>query len=89
MKTEKIISARIIIVVLVFASLFSCAREKNNSKVSDNSGMKVLTAGELVKDMGVGWNLGNTLEAIGGETKWGNPLGQRLIDSVKAAGFNR
>jgi endoglucanase len=28
------------------------------------------------------------LEAIGGETAWGNPLiSQRLIDSVKAAGF--
>jgi endoglucanase len=39
--------------------------------------------------MKVGWNLGNTLEAIGGETAWGNPLTtQTLIDSVKSAGFN-
>jgi endoglucanase len=35
-----------------------------------------------------GWNLGNSLEATGGETSWGNPLvTQQLIDSVKAAGF--
>jgi endoglucanase len=38
--------------------------------------------------MGVGWNLGNSLEAIGGETAWGNPVvTQQLINSVKAAGF--
>lgn len=47
------------------------------------------TAAELAKDMTIGWNLGNTLEATGGETNWGNALTtQRLIDSVKAAGFN-
>ena len=37
----------------------------------------------------VGWNLGNSLEATGSETAWGNPVvSQQLIDSVKAAGFN-
>jgi endoglucanase len=36
-----------------------------------------------------GWNVGNSLDAIGGETAWGNPkISQQLIDSVKAAGFN-
>ena len=39
--------------------------------------------------MGTGWNLGNTLEAIGSETAWGNPVAsQELIDAVKAAGFD-
>ena len=39
--------------------------------------------------MGVGWNLGNSLDAIGGETAWGNPMvTQQLINSVKAAGFD-
>lgn len=38
--------------------------------------------------MGIGWNLGNSLDAIGGETAWGNPVvTQQLINSVKAAGF--
>jgi len=42
-------------------------------------------AGQIV----VGWNLGNTLEAICGETAWGNPMvTQQFINSVKAAGFN-
>lgn len=36
-----------------------------------------------------GWNLGNTLEAIGGETNWGNPkTTETLIKQVKALGFN-
>jgi endoglucanase len=39
--------------------------------------------------MGAGWNLGNTLEAIGSETAWGNPeASQKLINAVKAAGFD-
>lgn len=41
--------------------------------------------------MGVGWNLGNSLESIGpgNETAWGNPVvTQQLIDAVKAAGFD-
>lgn len=39
--------------------------------------------------MGLGWNLGNSLEAIGGETAWGNPMvTQQLINSIKAAGFD-
>lgn len=47
------------------------------------------SAAEAVKNMVVGWNLGNTMEAIGGETAWGNPMTtQALIDAVKAAGWN-
>lgn len=55
----------------------------------DTSGMTALTAVDLGKMMIPGWNVGNSLEATGGETSWGNPLiTQRLMDSVKAAGFN-
>ena len=47
------------------------------------------TAAQIVSQMKIGWNLGNTLEAICGETAWGNPItNQTLINSVKAAGFN-
>ena len=54
----------------------------------DTTGMSDLTSVELAKKMVPGWNVGNSLDAIGGETAWGNPLiTQRLIDSVKAAGF--
>lgn len=47
------------------------------------------TATQVAANMRVGFNVGNTLEAIGGETAWGNPMiTQSFINSVKAAGFN-
>jgi aryl-phospho-beta-D-glucosidase BglC (GH1 family) len=52
------------------------------------------TAPEVVKLMGTGWNLGNTLDATGkkdvsSETYWGNPkTTQEMITEVKKAGFN-
>ena len=47
------------------------------------------TAQQVASQMNLGWNLGNTLEAICSETAWGNPAtSQQLIDAVKAAGFN-
>ena len=46
-------------------------------------------ATDVASQIGTGWNIGNTLEATGGETAWGNPLiTQQLLDGVKAAGFN-
>lgn len=60
---------------------------------TDNSGatagtLRELTSTQLAAQMGVGWNLGNALEAIGGETAWGNAkTTQALIDAVAAAGF--
>jgi len=51
-------------------------------------GMRDLTSLQLSQLMGAGWNLGNSLEAIGGETAWGNPATtQTLLTAVKAAGF--
>ncbi len=47
------------------------------------------TASQVADKIAVGLNIGNTLEATGGETAWNNPLiTQKLIDGVKAAGFN-
>ncbi|KQW49681.1 MULTISPECIES: glycoside hydrolase family 5 protein [unclassified Roseateles] len=52
------------------------------------TGMRDLTSLQFSKLMGSGWNLGNALEAIGGETAWGNPATtQTLMNAVKAAGF--
>jgi endoglucanase len=60
----------------------------SDSIAPDNTGMRNITSLDLAKEMVPGWNIGNTLDAIGGETAWGNPMiTQQLIDSVKAAGF--
>lgn len=50
---------------------------------------------ELIKELRIGWNLGNTLDATGGgallstEMSWGNPAtNEEMFISVKDAGFN-
>ncbi|NLB62833.1 MAG: glycoside hydrolase family 5 protein [Fibrobacter sp.] len=46
-------------------------------------------AQQIADKFTMGWNIGNTMEVPGDLTLWGNPMPtQRLIDSVKAAGFN-
>lgn len=43
---------------------------------------------EFVSDMQPGWNLGNSFDAIGGETNWGNPATtQEIIEAIADAGF--
>ena len=53
---------------------------------------KTPTKQEIVKAMGAGWNLGNTLDAtgkgLGSDEVWGNPkTTQEMIDFVKDQGF--
>lgn len=63
---------------------------------TDTKELSGYTAEEIVARMGVGWNLGNTFDATGGnmlnvysqEQSWGNPKVEReLIHAVKEAGF--
>ncbi|PJJ08125.1 aryl-phospho-beta-D-glucosidase BglC (GH1 family) [Flavobacterium sp. 1] len=57
--------------------------------MSANVWSQLPKAQEIAKRMHVGWNLGNTLEATCDENAWGaGKTSQKLIDSVKAAGFN-
>ena len=59
-----------------------------NPIAADATGMSS-TAVQLAANIKLGWNIGNTLEATGGETAWGNPKATKaLIDLVKANGFN-
>ena len=57
-------------------------------KTSDVTGMNS-SAVQLADKIKVGWNIGNTMEASGGETGWGNPLiTEDYIKFVKQNGFN-
>jgi len=59
-----------------------------NPIAADATGMGN-TAVQLAAKIKLGWNMGNSLEAMGGETAWGNPKASKaLIDLVKANGFN-
>lgn len=47
------------------------------------------TAPQLMKLINMGWNIGNTMDALGGETGWGNPVITReLIQAYKSQGIN-
>ncbi|MFC0772160.1 cellulase family glycosylhydrolase [Terrimonas alba] len=55
-------------------------------KAPDSIGMS--TAVQLAAKFKLGWNIGNTLEASGGETGWGNPaITEDYIKFVKQQGF--
>ena len=61
----------------------------NISPAPANSTGMGSTAVQLAAKFKLGLNIGNTLEAIGGETAWGNPLiSESYIKFVKAQGFN-
>jgi len=54
----------------------------------DNTGMGS-TAADIASKINLGWNIGNTLEAIGGETNWGNPkITESYVAFVKQIGFD-
>ena len=75
-------------------TLSVCAVPKDALAADELTGK---TASEITDMMGIGWNLGNTFDATGGnsediyshETSWGNPVvTKELIKAVKAEGFN-
>jgi aryl-phospho-beta-D-glucosidase BglC (GH1 family) len=58
--------------------------------IEDKPAAESLTAAETVAAMQPGWNLGNSLDAVGeDETAWGNPrITPELLDAIRAEGFN-
>ena len=66
----------------------SAAEEEKVMEIRD------ISAKELVSEMKIGWNLGNTLDATGAEglaaeTSWGNPeTREDMIKLLKDTGFN-
>ncbi|WP_246125190.1 glycoside hydrolase family 5 protein [Exilibacterium tricleocarpae] len=97
---EKISRASIVLGIFSLLFFFSSASSSNpsgggiypdynsNPIPADITDMSS-TAARLASRITLGWNLGNSLEAIGGETAWGNPRTTRqLIQLVKSSGFD-
>ena len=65
-----------------------------NAQALSGDTLKNADTEAILEDMGLGWNLGNSLDTTGGsgldtETSWSNPkTTQALIDKVKSLGFN-
>ena len=82
-------------ILSMFVSLLMVAGGASGVSAANIDGtMRGLTPSEILKEMNVGWNLGNTLDAFGthsvnDETCWGNPrTTKKMIDTVKSEGFN-
>lgn len=83
----------------VFSPLGTVTAEtvlSSGTVISSNTALSVV---EITEKMGVGWNLGNSLDSNNSgfysdnikdyETQWSNPVvTQELIDAVQAKGFN-
>ncbi len=80
-------------------AMFSCQRdtddeedEKGENQV-ENVEIAATSSVEMAKNVAIGWNLGNTLDATGAkdltsETSWGQPMTTKaMIDGIAAAGF--
>lgn len=64
------------------------ALASNADAETDRKPPQATTAMEQVAAMQPGWNVGNTLDALGGETAWGNPLiTEELFQTIKAEGY--
>lgn len=87
---------------ILFAIGFSSTANAATTKATATKPALKPTKSEAIifaRKLGLGWNLGNTLEATGDwikgksvsdyETAWGNPVTSKaMFDGVKASGFN-
>lgn len=85
-------AAALLLAGVMTAAVAGCG--KNSDSEAKNTAKKwtELDQTQITEAMGLGWNLGNQLEASSGglpsETCWGNPeITKELIDTVKAQGF--
>lgn len=85
---KAVMAAVLSAVTVISAAVPMCAADKT---------IDTMTPQEIVDDMKIGWNLGNSLDSFGNtystpqsaETYWGNPATTKaMIDKVKSAGFN-
>ncbi len=76
--------------ILLNFLLFSCATVSQNTEtVQKKRDMSKTNVTRIALEMTAGWNLGNTMDALGGETAWSNPeTTKEMIDSIADAGFN-
>ena len=100
MKQNQVRAVFIMALVVFGAGVISCVHntddeeeDKEQTTVGEEIQVKVTSSTELAKEIAIGWNLGNTLDATGGsgvnsETSWGQPRTTKaMIDGIKSAGF--
>ncbi len=67
----------------------SSKHEPNDHNTPEVEGVVFDKQKDLIEAMGMGWNLGNTLDAPAGETDWGQPVTtQEMMTTLKELGYN-
>ena len=90
---------RLSVLIPAFTLLLTCLVPPNlPAQTAAPAALENISSVEVVRRMGLGWNLGNTMDCAGSwikgpevrsfETAWGNPeTTPGMIDAIKAAGF--
>lgn len=84
--------AALLLAGVMTAAVAGCGKNSDSEAKDTAKKWTELDQTQITEAMGLGWNLGNQLEASSGglpsETCWGNPeVTKELIDTVKAQGF--
>ena len=84
--------AALLLAGVMTAAVAGCGKNSDSEAKDTEKKWTELAQTQITEAMGLGWNLGNQLEASSGglpsETCWGNPeVTKELIDTVKAQGF--
>lgn len=84
--------AALLLAGVMTAAVAGCGKNSDSEAKDTAKKWTELDQTQITEAMGLGWNLGNQLEASSGglpsETCWGNPeITKELIDTVKAQGF--
>lgn len=85
-------AAALLLAGVMTAAVASCGKNSDSEAKDTAKKWTELDQNQITEAMGLGWNLGNQLEASSGglpsETCWGNPeITKELIDTIKAQGF--
>lgn len=93
-KMRKLLSraAALLLAGVMTAAVAGCGKNSDSEAKDTEKKWTELDQTQITEAMGLGWNLGNQLEASSGglpsETCWGNPeITKELIDTIKAQGF--
>lgn len=78
------------ILALLLALLLLCGCTARPGETTEPTQPKnTMTGEQLMQELKIGWNLGNTFDAPAGETAWGNPFTTpELLQTVKDLGFS-
>lgn len=85
-------AAALLLAGVMTAAVAGCGKNSDSEAKDTAKKWTELDQTQITEAMGLGWNLGNQLEASSGglpsETCWGNPeITKELIDTIKVQGF--